>query len=130
MPRVCVGGAAWGSLSVVCGVEMASSFLMALLTTVVALLLLILLWLLLLILVAMEPLQGLVLELTVLMEGGILFTGLLGVIVLIPLPHGVTGGGVGRLVLMLLPADPIRYSGLSTLAGTPIKSMYPGTDGA
>lgn len=121
MPRVCVGGAAWGSLSVVCGVAMASSFLMALLTTVV--LLLILLWLLLLILVAMEPLHGLVLELTVLMEGGILFTGLLGVIVLIPLPHGVTGGGVGRLVLMLLPADPIRYSGLSTLAGTPIKSM-------
>lgn len=125
MPRVCVGGAAWGSLSVVCGIGMASSFLlMALLATAAAaVLLLTLLWLLLLILLVMEPLQGLVLEITVLMEGAILFTGLLGVVVLKPLPHGVTGGGVGRLVLMLLPADPIRYSGLSTLAGTPIKSM-------
>lgn len=54
--------------------------------------------------------------------GGMLFTGLLG-IVLWPLPHGITGGGVGRPPFMMLPADPIRYSGLSTLAGTHIKSI-------
>lgn len=106
MPRVCVGGAAciW--------MASAAEVLLALLAAGLLLLLMV---------VAAEMVLLGKLFTLVGVCGGLL-KALLG-------PPCMIGGGVGRPVLTLA-ADPIRYSGLSTLAGTPIRSMYPGTDGA